>query len=94
MRDTQMGRRIGPRLLHESEYVGQHSVEQEFVFETFMYHIQRAYLEHGFRGVVEVSEKMTAAAQAYGIDTARDINAVCKLLYNGYDNLLDVSKAA
>jgi hypothetical protein len=94
MSEQQFGRRVGPRLLHESEYVGLHAVEQEFVFETFMHHIQRAYVDSGFRGVVEVSEKMVAAARAYGMhDETRDIAAVCKLLYGGYDNLLDTKAA-
>lgn len=94
MSEQSTSRRIGPRLLHESEYVGLHPVEQEFVFETFMFHIQRAYVDRGFRGVVEVSEKMVAAARAYGAhDETRNIDAVCKLLYVGYDNLID-SKAA
>ena len=95
MTESHIGRRVGPRLLHESEYVGLHAVEQEFVFETFMHHIQRAYVDSGFRGVVEVSEKMVAAARAYGIaEPNRDIAAVCKLLYGGYDHILDTTKAA
>ncbi|MDR5750365.1 MULTISPECIES: hypothetical protein [unclassified Caballeronia] len=94
MSEQQKGHRVAPRLLAEDEYVGVHSASQEFAFETFMFHIQRAYLEHGFPGVVSVSEKMAAAANAYGINETRDTDAVCALLNNGYDNLLDVSKAA
>jgi hypothetical protein len=94
MSDQTTGQRVMPRLLHESECAGRDPIEQEFVFETFVFHIQRAYLEHGFRGVVEMSEKMTAAARAYGVaDTTGDINAACKLLYNGYDNLIDTKAA-
>jgi hypothetical protein len=94
MSEQHKTRRVAPRLLTEDEYVGHHGECQEFAFETFMFHIQRAYLDRGFAGVVEVSEKMAAAARAYGADKTRDINAICTLLNNGYDNLLDVSKAA
>lgn len=59
-----------------------------------MFHIQRAYLEQGFSGVVSVSEKMAAAARSYGFNKTLDTDAVCSLLNNGYNNLLDITKTA